>query len=159
MGVRHLGRFRVAELAPNALLRAPRVPKPLATVRSRPSSAFLLMRFSNRSCALSATRWGDTTLRVKLSTPNLNPSTLNSSPDALRTFSEHPLTLSDGNFSLGSAAVGVSPLEFPNRAKRWTIKREPSSFGRESADPDGSGVRVAWETKSRKPRRTAKLRV
>ena len=109
--MRHLGRFRVAELAANALLGAPHVPKPLATVRSRPSSAFLLMRFSNRSCALSATRWGDTTLRVKLSTPNLNPSTLNGSPDALRTFSEHPLTLSDGNFSLGSAAVGVSPLE------------------------------------------------
>ena len=43
--------------------------------------------------------------------------------------------------------------------KRWTIKREPSSFGRKSADPDGSGVRVAWETKSRKPRRKAKLRV
>ena len=111
VGMQHLNRFRVAELAPNALLRAPRVPKPLATVPSRPSSAFLLMRFSNRSCALSATRWGDATLRVKFSTPNLNPSTLNGSPDALRTFSEHPLTLSDGNFSLGSAAVGVSPLE------------------------------------------------
>ena len=111
VGMRHLSRFRVPELAPNALLRTPRVPKPLATVRSRPSSAFLLMRFSNRSCALSATRWGDATLRVKLSTPNLNPSTLNGSADASRTFSEHPLTLSDGNFSLGSAAVGVSPLE------------------------------------------------
>ena len=49
--------------------------------------------------------------------------------------------------------------KFPNRAKRWTIKREPSSFGRKSADPDGSGVRVAWETKFRKPRRKAKLRV
>ena len=109
--MRHLGRFRVAELAPNALLRAPRVPKPLPTVRSRRSSAFLLMRFSNRSCALSAARWDDATLRVKLSNPNLNPSILNGSPDAFRTFSEHPLTLSDGNFSLGSAAVGVSPLE------------------------------------------------
>ena len=54
-------------------------------------------------------------------------------------FPEHPLTLSDSNFSLGSAAVGVSPLE--------------------SADPEGSGVRVAWETTSRKPRREAKLRV
>ena len=109
--MRHLGRFRVPELAPNALLRALLVPKPLARVSSRPSSAVFLMRFSNRSCALSATRWGDTTLRVNLSTPNLNPSTLNGSADALRTFSEHPLTLSDGNFSLGSAAVGVSPLE------------------------------------------------
>ena len=29
----------------------------------------------------------------------------------------------------------------------------------ESADPEGSGVRVAWETKSRKPRREAKFRV
>ena len=61
VGMRHLSRFRVAVLAPNALLRAPRVPKPLATVPSRPSSAFLLMRFSNRTCALSATRWGDVT--------------------------------------------------------------------------------------------------
>ena len=116
--MRHLGRFRVPELAPNALLRAPRVPKPLATVPSRPSSAFFLMRVSTLSCALSAPRWGDTTLRVKLSTPNLNPSTPNGSPDALRTFSEHPLTLSDGNFSLGSAAVGVSPLESADPVER-----------------------------------------
>ena len=47
----------------------------------------------------------------ELSTPNINPSALNGSPDAFRASSEHPLTLSDGNFSLGSAAVGVSPLE------------------------------------------------
>ena len=125
VGMRHLSRFRVAELAPNALLRAPRVPKPLATVPSRPSSAFLLMRFSNRSCALSATRWGDTTLRVKLSSPNLNPSTLNGFPDALRTFSEHPLTLSDGNFSLGSAAVGVSPLE---SMESWTLNASDERY-------------------------------
>ena len=60
---------------------------------------------------------------------------------------------------LAPAPAPSSKRKFPNRAKRWTIKREPSSFGRKSADPDGSGVRVAWETKSRKPRRKAKLRV
>ena len=38
--MRYLGRFRVWELAPNALLRTPRFPKPLATVRSKPSWIF-----------------------------------------------------------------------------------------------------------------------